>query len=159
MRTTARGTEAVHWYSRIWPTDNRDVTEVKTAVPFLIVLGQKARGFPGPPTRLRSVVMANKSVQQHYVTLMWAHSLLLPLFLFFLWFSIMLLHHGDCQRERAFCLLTMPGVSWTSPYMYSAKKAASGLTLYKHMATGILLQHHRFRPQKCCHNMFLQQMI
>lgn len=65
-------------------------------------------------------------------------------------------------RERAFCLLTMPGVSWTSPYMYSAKKAASGhlwLPLYKHMATGIHLQHHRFRPQKWCHNMFLQQMM
>lgn len=65
-------------------------------------------------------------------------------------------------RERAFCLLTKPGVSWTSPYMYSAKKAASGhlwLPLYKHMATGIHLQHHRFRPQKCCRNMFLQQMM
>lgn len=114
MRTTARGTESVHWYSRIWPTDNRDVTEVKTAVPFLIVPGQKARGFPGPPTRLRLVVMVNKSVQQHYVTLMWAHSLLLPLFLFFLWFSIVLLHHGDCRREsflssdNAWCVMDIP---------------------------------------------------
>lgn len=79
-RSSARGTQSVHWYSRIWPTDNRDVTEVKTAGPLQIMPGRKARGFPGPPTQLHSVVMVIKSVQYHYVTLMWAHSFLFSLF-------------------------------------------------------------------------------
>lgn len=29
--TTARDTQSLHWYSRIWPADNRDGTKVKTA--------------------------------------------------------------------------------------------------------------------------------
>lgn len=80
-RSSARGTQSVHWYSRIWPTDNRDVTEVKTAGPLQIMPGRKARGSPHPPTQLHSVVMVIKSVQYHYVTLMWAHSFLFSLFL------------------------------------------------------------------------------
>lgn len=54
FRSSARGTQSVHWYSRIWPTDNRDVTGVKTAGPLQIMLGRKARGVPRPsyPTPL-----------------------------------------------------------------------------------------------------------
>lgn len=54
-------------------------------------------------------------------------------------------------RESAFCLLTMPGVSRTSPYMYSAKKSVCGhwwLPLYRHLAAGIFLQRRGLRSLK-----------
>lgn len=123
LKTTTRGTESVHWYSRIWPADNRDVTEVKTALPSCIVSGPKARGSPSRPACLCSVVMVSKSVRQRYVTVMWAHSLFHSLLLSFFDFLSGCFTGG--LPKRAFCPLTMPGVSWTSPNIYSAKRAVS----------------------------------
>lgn len=101
-RNSARGTQSVHWYSRIWPTDNRDVTEVKTAGPLQIMPGRKARGSPCPPTQLHSVVMVIKSVQYHYVTLMWAHSFPFPLF----FLSLSLCHAPPkWLQKRLSCIL------------------------------------------------------
>lgn len=102
LRTTTRGTESVHWYSSIWPADNGDVTGVKTAVPLRIVLARKARG----PCM---VVMVSKWVQQPYVTLMWALSRLLPRFPFFSLTFCAVSPRG--LPKRAFCTLTMPGMS------------------------------------------------
>lgn len=70
--------------------------------PCLFVLcPPKSQGVPQPPppASARLSWWANQSGRQHYVTLMWAHSLFLPLFLFFVWLCIVLLHWGACQRE------------------------------------------------------------
>lgn len=107
------GTQSVHWYSRIWPSDNRDVTEVKTAGPLQIMPGRKARGSPVPPTHLHSVVMVIKSVQYHYVTLMWAHSFFLPLW-FRLCLFIVLLHQSGSKSDFP-ASVTMPRTFLDSP--------------------------------------------
>lgn len=48
---------------------------------------------------------------------------------FFLSFFLSLIFYRAASPrglpKRAFCPLTMPGVSWTSPYIYSAKRALS----------------------------------
>lgn len=93
--------------------------------PCLSVLcrAEKPGGPPSPPASLCAVVMVSKSVRLHYVTLMWAHSLFLPLFLFFLWLSIVLFHRGGCQRElsvRWQCL-----VCHGHPYTYTVQRRAA----------------------------------
>lgn len=122
LRTTARGTESVHWYSRIWPTDNRDVTEVKTALPLRIVPQLKSQGFSRstPPSLLYGChgeqISPAAICHTHVGTFSLSSSLS---------FLSLTFYHAASPRglpKRAFCPLTMPGVSRTSPYIYSAKR-------------------------------------
>lgn len=123
LKTTARGTESVHWYSRIWPADNRDVTEVKTAVPLRIVPGRKARGSPKSP-RLSLCGCHGEQISPAALCHTHVGTFSLSSSLSFLSLTFYRAVSPRGLPKRAFCPLTMPGVSWTSLYIYSAKKSS-----------------------------------
>lgn len=73
-----------------------------------IVLHQRAKGSPRASSLICTVVMVRVWVRQRHITLMWAHSAFIPLFLFFPWLSVLLFHRGGSWR-RALWILTAAG--------------------------------------------------
>lgn len=112
FRSSARGTQSLHWYSRIWPTDNSHVTEVKTAGSRQIIPGRKARGSPVPLTHLHSVVMV---IKQSSTTMSHSCGHILSVFLCVLSFVLRTCFFTKEDEKELTAFILKPGT--TSPEM------------------------------------------